>query len=79
MDRIIRNVDDDDQINSSLETIKLDRILEIAITKRELGKILEIFLVRHQDMNGTFLSIILSTDLSPSSPEPCHLQDQTVL
>ena len=66
MDRIIRTVDDrltDDQINSPTETIKIDRIMEITTAKMNLGEIMEIFLVLHQDKDGTFYKVILSAEL----------------
>ena len=62
MDRTTRNVDEyltDDQINSPPETMEVDRILGIPIVKVELGEMTEIFLVRHLDKDGTFLTVIL--------------------
>ena len=82
MDRKIRTVDDrlsDDEINFPTETTKIDRIMEITITKMELGEIMEIFLVRHQDKVRTFHKVILSADFSLSILEVRHLEDQTII
>ena len=65
MDRIIRIVDDlliEDQINSPTETMEIDGTMEIIITKKELGEIMAIFLVRHLDKDRTFLKIIHSVE-----------------
>ena len=81
MDRIIRTVDDrltDDPINPPTETMKIDRISEIAITKMELGEITVIFLVRHLDTDGTFLKVFLSADPNLFNLEIRHSEDQTV-
>ena len=64
-DRIIRTVDGrvtDDSIISPTETMEIDRIMEISITKLELGEIMEIFLVHHQEKDKTFLKVILSAN-----------------
>ena len=81
IDRRTRTVDDyltDDQINSPTETMEIDRIMGISIVKVELGKIMEIFLVRHLDKDGTFLKVILSADPNLFNLEVRHLEDQTV-
>ena len=81
MDRIIRTMDyhlTDDQINSPTETMKTDRIMRILTTKVELGEITEIFLVHHQDKDGTFLKVILSADLNLINLEIRHSEGQTV-
>ena len=80
-DRIIRTVDDrltDDQINCPTEKMEIDRIMEISITKVELGEIMEIFLVHHQDKDGTFLKGNVSADPNLFNLEIRHLEDQTV-
>ena len=81
MDRIIGTVDDrltNDQSNSPTETMKIGRLMEVSITKMKLGEILEIFLIHHQDKNGTFLKEIPSADLNLFNLEVRHLEDQTV-
>ena len=67
MDRTTRTVDEcltNDQIKSPTETMEIDRIMGISIVKLELGEIMEIFLVRHLDKDGTFLKVILSVDFN---------------
>ena len=44
----------------------------------EFGEIMEIFLVHHQDKDGTFLKVIPSADLNLFNLEIRHLEDQTV-
>ena len=81
MDRIIRTVNDrltDDQINSPTKTMKIDRIMEISTTEMELGEKMVIFLVHHQDKDGTFLKVILSAYLKLFNLEIRHLADHTV-
>ena len=66
MDRRTRTVDEyltNDQINSPTETMEIDRIMGISIVKVELGEIIEIFLVRHLNKDGTFLKVIPAVDL----------------
>ena len=67
-----------DQINSPTETMEIDQLTEIIITKMELGEIMEIFLARHLDKYGTPLKVIPSVDLNPFSRELRHLEDQIV-
>ena len=51
-------------------------MMEISTTKVELGEIMEIFLVHHQDKDGTFLKVIPSADLNLFNLEIRHLEDQ---
>ena len=79
MDRRTRAVDEyltDDQINSPTETMELDQLTEIIITKMELGEIMAIFLNRHQDREGIFHKAILSADLNLFNLEIRLLEDQ---
>ena len=79
MGRRTRTVDDyltDDQTNSPIETMEIDRVMGISIVKVVLGQIMEIFLVHHLDKDGTFLKVILPVDLTPFSLEIRHLEDQ---
>ena len=79
--RIFRAVDDrltDNQINSPTETTKIDRIMDTTITKRELGKLMETFVVHHQDKDGTYRKVVLSADRNLFNLESRHLEDQTV-
>ena len=81
MDSIIRTVDDrftDYQIISPIETMKSGRIMQISTTKMEIGELLEIFLVHHQDKDETFLKVIHSTDLNLFNLEIRHVEDQKV-
>ena len=81
MDRTTRTVDDystDDQINSPIDTMEIDQILGISVFKVELGEIMETFLVRHLDKDGTFLKVILSVDLNLFNLEFRHLEGQMV-
>ena len=79
MDRIGRTVDDystDDLINSPTETMEIDRLMGIPIVEMDLGKILEFFLVRHLDKDGTFFKVILPVDPNPYNLEIRHLEYQ---
>ena len=80
MDRITRTVDDyltDDQINYPTETMETDQTTEIIITKMELGEIMAIFLVRHQDRDGILQKATLSADPNLFIQEIRHLEDRT--
>ena len=68
----------DDQINSPTETMEIDQITEIIIITIELGEIMAIILVRHQDRDGIFHKAILSADPNLFKQEIRHLEDQTV-
>ena len=79
MDRKTRAVDDyltDDQINSPTETMEIDQLTEVIITKMELGEIMAILLVHHQDRDGIFHKAILSANLTLFNLEIRHLEDQ---
>ena len=81
MDRRTRAVDDyltDDQINSLIETMEIDQLTEIIITKMELGEIMTIFLVRHQDRDGIFHKAILFAGPNLFNQDFRHLEDRTV-
>ena len=81
MDRTTRTVDDystDDQINSPTDAMEIDRIIGISVIKVELGEIMETFLVRHLDKDGTFLRVILSVDLNLFNLESRNLEGQMV-
>ena len=58
--------------------MEIERTMVISIVKVELGEIMEIFLARHLDKDGTPLKVILSVDLNPFSREIRHLEDQMV-
>ena len=82
MHRIIRTVNDrltDDQINSPTKTMKIDRIMEFAITKMGHGETMEIFLTRHHDKDEIFHKVSLFADLNLFNIEIRHLEDQTVI
>ena len=82
MDRLIRTVDDcltDDQVNSPTETMKIDRLMKIIITKTELGELMAVFLVRQQDKKGTFLMVFLSAAVSLSKLGFRHFEDQMIV
>ena len=80
-DRIIRTVDDcltDDQINSPTETMEIDRIMGISITKVELGELMEFSFVHDQDKDRSFLKVTLSAISNIFILGSRHLEDQTV-
>ena len=81
LNRTIRTVDyrlTDDQIRSSTQTMEIDRIKGISITKEELVDLLEIFLVHRQDKDGTFVKVNISANRNLFNLEVRHLEDQMV-
>ena len=79
MDWRTRAVDDyltDDQIKFPTETMEIDQLTETIIVKMELGEIMAIFLVGHQDRDGVFHKATLSVDPNLSNLEIRHLEDQ---
>ena len=76
MDRRTRAVDDyltDDHIKFPTEMMEIDQLMETIIVKMELGEIMAIFVVRHQDRDGIFHKATLSVDPNLSNLEICHL------
>ena len=59
--------------------MEIDRTMGILIIKLELGEIMETFLVRHLDKDGTFRKVTLSVDLSLFNLEIHHSEDRKVI
>ena len=81
MDRTTRTVEDcltDDHTNFPTETMEIGRTMGISVVKVELGEMMEIFLARHLDKDGTSLKVILSVDLNLFNREIRHLENQMV-
>ena len=82
MDSIIRTEDDhliDGHINSPTEVKKIYRIMEITVTKMELGEVMEIFRVHPQDKDETFQEEMHFANVNLLKLGNHHLEDQMII
>ena len=82
MDSIIRTEYDhliDGHIISPTEVKKIYRIMEITVTKMELGEVMEIFRVHRQDEDETFHEEIHFANVNLLNLGNHHLEDQMII